>query len=135
MEGGGLMHLLDTNAWKWLALGNKLKPAAQFLARPETRLHLLDITFWEICKAHETGKLELHVPPMEWLQNALTQNITVLSITPEIAVRSCGLEAEGLETTDPADQLLVAAALVHRFTLVTRDGLIEDWGKVPTLAY
>jgi PIN domain nuclease of toxin-antitoxin system len=63
-------HLLDTNAWKWLASGDKLK-----------------------------------------------------------------LAAHGLKTEDPADQLIVAAAMIHRLTLVTRDRLISKWDGVPVLNY
>ncbi|MFN3408077.1 MAG: type II toxin-antitoxin system VapC family toxin [Limisphaerales bacterium] len=129
------MHLLDTNAWKWLAQGKKLKPSAAFLARKDTPLYLLDISLWEICKAEETGKFETTLPIGEWIERALARNVTTLSITPEIAVRSCGLACEGLRTEDPADQLITAAALCHRLVLVTRDSAIHDWGGVPVLDY
>jgi PIN domain nuclease of toxin-antitoxin system len=128
-------HLLDTNAWKWLIVGDKLKPAAKFLAEPETPLFLLDISFWEIFKAVEHETLKLDFPPLDWVQTALKSNITVLAITPEIADQSCKLAAQGLKTEDPADQLIVAAAIVHRLTLVTRDHLISKWGGVKVLNY
>lgn len=130
-----MSHLLDTNAWKWLIVGDKLKPAAKFLAEPETPLFLLDVSFWEICKAVEHETLKLDFPPLDWMQTALKANITVLTITPEIAAESCKLADRGLQTTDPADQLIVAAAIIHRLTLVTRDHLIFKWGGVPVLNY
>ena len=130
-----MSHLLDTNAWKWLIVGDKLKPAAKFLAEPETPLFLLDISFWEISKAVEHETLKLGIPPLDWMQTALKSNITVLTITPEIANKSCKLAAQGLKTEDPADQLIVATAIVHRLTLVTRDHLISKWGGVPVLNY
>ncbi len=130
-----MSHLLDTNAWKWLIVGDKLKPAAKFLAEPETPLFLLDISFWEIFKAVEHETLKLDFPPLDWVQTALKSNITVLAITPEIADQSCKLAAQGLKTEDPADQLIVAAAIVHRLTLVTRDHLISKWGGVKVLNY
>jgi len=128
-------HLLDTNAWKWLTRGGKLKPAAKLLALEDTPLFLLDISFWEICKAVEHGTLILEMPPLAWIQAALTRNVTILTITPEIADQSCKLAARGLKTEDPADQLIVATALIHRLTLVTRDHLISNWGGVPVLIY
>jgi len=128
-------HLLDTNAWKWLARGGKLKPAAKLLALEDTPLFLLDISFWEICKAVEHGTLILEMPPLAWIQAALTRNVTILTVTPEIADQSCKLAAQGLKTEDPADQLIVATALIHRLTLVTRDHLISSWGGVPVLIY
>lgn len=130
-----MSHLLDTNAWKWLIVGDKLKPAAKFLAEPETPLFLLDISFWEISKAVEHETLKLGIPPLDWMQTALKSNITVLTITPEIANKSCKLAAQGLKTEDPADQLIVATAIVHRLTLVTRDNFISKWGGVPVLIY
>ncbi len=129
------MHLIDTNAWKWLASGKPLKPGARQLAKPDHPLFLLDISLWEICKAVEYGTLILTVPPLEWIRQALTANITILSITPEIAARSCWLSAAGLTTNDPADQLIVAAALEHRLTVATRDDKIKRWAGVPVLDY
>jgi len=129
------MHLIDTNAWKWLASGRKLKPAARDLARPDHPLFLLDLSFWEICKAVEYGTLQLSIPPLDWIRQALSANITVLTITPEIAAHSCQLAAAGLGSSDPADQLIVAAALEHRLTLVTRDKRIINWGGVAILTY
>ncbi len=82
---------------------------------------------------HET--LRLSLPPLEWIQTALKKNITVLTITPEIADQSCKLTQQGLETEDPADQLIVAAALTNRFILITRDHKIIRWGGVQTLSY
>ena len=135
MEGHAVSHLLDTNAWKWLIIGGKLKAKAKLLAEPETPLFLLDISFWEICKAVEHETLKLDFPPLDWMQTALKTNITVLTITPEIANQSCKLAAQGLKTEDPADQLIVATAIVHRLTLVTHDKKIISWGGVPILNY
>jgi len=135
VEGHAVSHLLDTNAWKWLTIGGKLKPAAKFLEDENTPLFLLDISFWEISKAVEYETLDLTLPPLDWMQSALKKNITVLAITPEIADQSCKLAVQGLKTEDPADQLIVATAMVHRLTLVTRDHLISKWGGVPVLNY
>jgi len=69
------------------------------------------------------------------MHDSLSENLIILAITPEIADESCKLAAAGLTTTDPADQLIVAAAIVHRLTLVTRDKKIIRWGGVPVLNY
>ena len=69
-----MSHLLDTNAWKWLTVGGRLKPAARFLAEENTPLFLLDISLWEISKAVEHKTLDLTMPPLEWMQSALTKN-------------------------------------------------------------
>src|SRR3974377_2045893 len=116
-QGRRLVHLIDTNAWKWLAAGRPLKTPARVLARPEHRLFLMDISFWEICKAVEYGTLLLNLPPLEWIRQALAPNITALSTPPAMPARPCRLAAAGLATSDPADQLIVAAALEKGLTL------------------
>ncbi|HZF02660.1 MAG TPA: type II toxin-antitoxin system VapC family toxin [Methylomirabilota bacterium] len=130
-----MSYLLDTNAWKAISSATKLSAQCKVLLEPETKLFLLDISFWEICKAVEYGKLPLDRSPLQWIQDSLSPNLTILAITPEIAVESCKLADDGLQTTDPADQLIVATALVHRLTLVTRDNLISKWGGVRVLNY
>lgn len=127
--------LLDTNAWKTLAAGGGIAARAKVLTEPETTLFLLDISFWEVCKAVGCGTLKLDRPPLEWIGSALVQNVAVLGITPEIADLSCKLSSQGLATHDPADQLICAAAKIHRLTLATRDRKIISWGGVPTLEY
>jgi PIN domain nuclease of toxin-antitoxin system len=135
MEGDGLSYLLDTNAWKWLAQGKPVRPAARDLTHSDASLYLLDISLWEICKAVESGTLLLDSSPAEWLNKALADNITLLSITADIAVRSCELRRAGLKTTDPGDQLIVAAAETRGFTLASRDREIIRWGGVKVLVY
>jgi PIN domain nuclease of toxin-antitoxin system len=135
MEGDELSYLLDTNAWKWLAAGKPVRVPARVLTEIGTALFLLDISLWEICKAVETGTLVLDLPPIDWLKKASAANITILTITPDVAVKSCELRAAGLQTYDPADQLIVAAAVTRNFTLVTRDQKIIRWGGVQTLVY
>jgi len=130
-----MSYLLDTNAWKTISFGGKISSKAHVLIKSETELFLLDISFWEICKAVEYGRLPLDRSPLKWIKDSLSENITVLAITPEIADESCKLAAAGLETADPADQLIVATAIIHRLTLVTRDHLISKWGGVPVLNY
>lgn len=77
----------------------------------------------------------MNLPTLDWLQTALTKNITILSISPAIAVESCNPAGAGLRTTDPAEQMIVAAAMVHRLTLVTRDKEIIRWRGVPVVIY
>ena len=67
------------------------------------------------------------------MQTVLTSNITVLSVTPEIAVESCKPSAGGLQTSGPVDQLVVAAAMVHLLTPATRDKEIIRWRGVSVL--
>ncbi len=128
-----MTHLLDTHAWIQRALGEPLPPLVEkALTDHADRLALADISLWEAAKLVELGKLELSVPLAEFFRLALTPELTVLPVTSAIAERVTTLEASGFHK-DPADQLIVATALVHQLRLVSDDSRIRQWGKVPLL--
>jgi len=56
----------------------------------------------------------------------------VLPITPAIAERVTRRQAAGFHK-DPADQLIVATALVHGLHLISDDPRIRQWAAVPLL--
>jgi PIN domain nuclease of toxin-antitoxin system len=131
--GVAVTHLLDTHAWIQRALGEPLPPLVEkTLTDHADRLALADISLWEAAKLVELGKLELSVPLAEFFRLALTPELTVLPVTSAIAERVTTLEASGFHK-DPADQLIVATALVHQLRLVSDDSRIRQWGKVPLL--
>ena len=128
-----MTHLLDTHAWIQRALGEPLPPLVEkTLTDHADRLALADISLGEAAKLVELGKLELSVPLAEFFRLALTPELTVLPVTSAIAERVMTLEASGFHQ-DPADQLIVATALVHQLRLVSDDSRIRQWGKVPLL--
>lgn len=128
-----MTHLLDTHVWIQRALGETLPPLVdQTLTRCADTLALADISLWETAKLVELGRLELSIPLPEFFRLALTQELTVLPVSSEIAARLTTLEASGFHK-DPADQLIVATALIHGLRLITGDSRIHRWRKVPLL--
>jgi PIN domain nuclease of toxin-antitoxin system len=126
-------HLLDTHAWIQRALGEPLPGLVdRAFTEHANRLALADISLWEAAKLVELGKLELSVPLAEFFHLAVTPELTVLPITPAIAQRVASLEAAGFHK-DPADQLIVATALVHGLRLISDDSRIRQWGQVPMI--
>jgi PIN domain nuclease of toxin-antitoxin system len=128
-----MTHLLDTHAWIQRALGEPLPPLVdQALTRHAETLALADISLWEAAKLAELGRLQLSIPLAEFFRLAITPELTVLPVTPAIAERVTALEGSGFHK-DPADQLIVATALVHRLRLISDDTRIRQWGGVPLL--
>lgn len=128
-----MTHLLDTHAWIQRALGEPLPHLVEkTLADHAGSLALADISLLEAAKLVELGRLELSVPLAEFFRLAITPELTVLPVSPAIADRVTGLEASGFHK-DPADQLIVATALVHKLRLLSDDPRIRQWGKVPML--
>ena len=128
-----MTHLLDTHAWIQCAVGESLPPLVdQTLTRHAETLALADISLWEAAKLAELGRIQLSIPLVEFFRLAITQELTVLPVTPAISGRVTDLEASGFHK-DPADQLIVATALVHGLRLISDDTRIRQWGGVPLL--
>lgn len=123
---------LDTHTWYWLATGSKSLslPARNIIdkASSDGLILIPAICLWEICMLIEKGRINVHLPPAEWLNNALSgPGLALTALTPEIAVESCNLP--GSFHQDPADRLIVATARVHSATLITRDAQILKYGR------
>ncbi len=128
-----MTHLLDTHAWIQRALGEPLPPLVdQTLTQHADTLALADISLWEAAKLVELGRLQLSVPLSEFFRLAITQELTVLPVTPAIAERVTALEASGFHK-DPADQLIVATAIVHVLRFVSYETRILPWGGSPMI--
>ena len=120
--------LLDTHAalW-WLSDPEKLTAEARLaIASIENEVYLSSASLWEIHL--KAGKGKLNVPPS--LIEALSeQEIDELKITWKHTERTRTLPPIHL---DPFDRLLIAQALEEGLTLVTLDGLIQQY-KVPII--
>lgn len=126
-------HLLDTHVWIQRALNEPLpRRVANTLAQHANSLAISDISLWEVAKLVELGRLELYVSLAEFLDNAISSELKVLPITAVIAEKVTSLEAAGFHK-DPADQLIVATALVYGLRLISNDTRIWQWGGVPIL--
>ncbi len=128
-----MTHLLDTHAWLQRALGEVLPPLVErTLTEHADSLAIADVSLWEAAKLVELGRLELAIPLADFFRLAVTPELTVLPIVPAIAERVVTMESSGFHK-DPADQLIVATALVHNLRLISDDSRIRQWGRVPML--
>ncbi|MFT5881605.1 MAG: PIN domain nuclease of toxin-antitoxin system [Crocinitomicaceae bacterium] len=120
--------LLDTHAalW-WLSDPEKLTAEArQAIASIENEVYLSSASLWEIHL--KAGKGKLNVPP-SLIEAFSEQEIDELKITWKHTERTRSLPPIHL---DPFDRLLIAQALEEGLTLITRDGLIQQY-KVPII--
>ena len=83
------------------------------------------ISLWEVGKKHQIGKLELKQELSVWLKGALAAHIQLLPLTPEIVADAMSLP--GFPVRDPADELIVATARVHKLTLLTTDTKLKGY--------
>lgn len=87
-----MKYLLDTSVWFMLSQEPYRLPAKCVqLARTQPELGLSCVSLWEISWKHAQGKLDLGKPLLAWLYAALTPQIRLLTITPEVAADSVTL--------------------------------------------
>ena len=126
--------LLDTHVllW-WMAEEARLKrpqrEAIEAALVSGDRLGVSAITFWEIAKLVERGRLRLP-RSVDQLFSDLEPHpeIDLHPLTPRIALESTRLGPRF--HADPSDQIIAATARVHGLRLVTADDRIRDSGVV-----
>jgi PIN domain nuclease of toxin-antitoxin system len=117
--------LLDTCALLWL-VGDPARLSAKAraaLESTENDIYVSAISGFEISVKHRKGKLELPLPPREWLTQAfavyslreLPVTLQIAALSPEVAVPHA----------DPCDRMIVATAQLHRIPVMTSDPLIS----------
>jgi PIN domain nuclease of toxin-antitoxin system len=128
--------LLDTHVllW-WFGRVPHLSAAQrQVLAEAdeENPLWVADITLWEIATLFSLGRIKLHLPLRQWLEEATAPPLVQrLPLTPAVAAEVATLPDSFHR--DPADRILVATARVFGATFLTRDRRIRESGLVTTL--
>lgn len=95
-------------------------------------LWVSDITLWEIATLSSLGRIKLHLPLREWLEQATAPPLVQrMAITPAVAAEVAALPDSFHR--DPADRIIVASARVLGATLLTQDDRIIQSGLVPIL--
>jgi len=118
------MILMDTCAIIWDALEpSKLSDnaiSAIEKADKHNALIISDISIWEISMLIKKRRLEVDSTAANFLNLFLqSRNISVQSISPEIAELSVNFDSE--INSDPADRIIAATSIIHNAQLVTAD--------------
>ena len=122
------MILLDTHALLWLRTGDaRLGPRARkVIARAENEGEVAAsaISFWEVAMLKDKRRIELDESVSSWRRKLLDEGIVEIAINGDIGIRAVRLRDFH---ADPADRLIVAAALAGGYQLVTADLRILNW--------
>ncbi|RMF11682.1 MAG: type II toxin-antitoxin system VapC family toxin [Candidatus Dadabacteria bacterium] len=120
--------LLDTHALLWMIaaperLGARARAA---ITDVDYRLHVSQLSFWEIGIKISLDKLVLRADWPTAIERALVDNqITVIDITLEDAAR---LAALPFHHRDPFDRMLISQAMGRGMRLVSRDRAFAAYG-------
>jgi PIN domain nuclease of toxin-antitoxin system len=128
--------VIDTHIWVWWVHGDaQLKPSqASVIEDAETgTIGVSAISCWEVAKLVERGRLVLPRPLEDWFAAALGYpGVRLIDLTPDIALTSTRLPGDF--HSDPADQIIVATALVNGCPIVTSDQKIISYEHVETVS-
>lgn len=121
------MILLDTHALVWLdagsdKLGKQARRAIESAFEAD-KLAVCAISFWELAMLQQRGRIAL--PPLRaWREELLDMGLREIAVDGDF-----GLGATELQDfhPDPADRLIVAAAMRQNAVLVSADARILEW--------
>jgi PIN domain nuclease of toxin-antitoxin system len=130
------MIVMDTCAVLWDALEPKqlTKKAIKAIDNADNRNALLiaDISIWEISMLIKKGRVQIDTTAANFIHLFLqSRNISIISISPEIAELSVNFEAD--INKDPADRIIAATSIIQNARLVTADKNLLATDRVDTL--
>lgn len=116
-----MRYLLDTHIWLWSLLApDRLSPEIiDVFENENNEFFISPITIWETLVLAQKGRIELSLPPEEWIAEALERTpVHEALLSNEIAVKSTLIE---LPHKDPADRFIAATAWENDMILITED--------------
>ena len=114
--------LLDTHVLLWWSEEQRISPEAfEAIADPDNIVYVSAASIWEISIKRASGKLRVD----DAIFDVRTDDFEPLPITHADARLAGSLPDHH---RDPFDRMLVAQALAHDLTLVTRDAQMELYG-------
>jgi len=119
--------LLDTCALLWLAHSQTRISEDTLVKLDETPVvFIAAVSGFEIALKYRAGKLQLPVPPREWIQEILAHHqINVIGLDLEICIKATELPPIH---KDPCDRFIIAAALTQKLPVVTADQRFVEYG-------
>lgn len=122
--------LLDTNVLLRLVadspgISSSFKSEVESVL-PEGGVAVSVATFMETTRLHHHERIDLGCHPSVWRRERLQSGLREVPIDGDVAVESVLLMNSGFHR-DPADQLIVATAMLAGMTLATTDTQIIDW--------
>lgn len=121
------MYLIDTHVLVWMATGDKRlsRAVGTLLTTADAAIHVSVISEWELVLKRRSSAFRLPLPFELLIERSTFTSIGLAFGTPRLVESLPAIHA------DPFDRILIAQALLHGYTLVTRDSDIHKY-PVPT---
>ncbi len=119
--------ILDTCALLWLSHDqHKMRDSTRRAIKEAPILSISAITGFEIGLKYRSGKLNLPLPPTEWLEGILKHHgISVIGLDMAICIKATELPPIH---RDPCDRFIISTGLLNRMPVVTADRRFVEYG-------
>ena len=127
------MILLDTHAFIWLASSpDKLSEHARSAIKSNSAiLHLSIVSAWEISLLCRKNRLQLPLPPEEFVEKAISHlhliEIPLSRKTVQYSVKLPPIH------NDPFDRVLIAESQLNKLSLISADKLICKYPDIDVI--
>lgn len=122
--------LLDTHAFLWFVNDHfSLSATAKdSIEDQQSLVYLSAASIWEMAIKSSLGKLALPVSLQQFVDAHIARNeFGVLQITAEHAEEVAKLPFPKSGHRDPFDRMIIAQAICHDLTIITRDAAFGDY--------
>jgi len=119
-------YLLDTHAFLWFIDGSiELSPQAKkIIQNTDNNIYLSIGSLWEIAIKIKIGKLSIDMSFNELKKESDKNDIRLLPVQYEDILVLTSLE---LYHKDPFDRIIIAQAIQHNLTIITKDSNFSDY--------
>ena len=125
-----MRFLLDTHAFLWFVNDHSsLSPTAKgIIEDQQSVVYLSAASIWEMAIKSSLRKLAVPAPLQQFVASHMARNdIGILQITPEHAETVAKLPFPESGHRDPFDRMIIAQAIYHDLTIITRDAAFSAY--------
>ena len=125
-----MSFLLDTHAFLWFVNDHSsLSPTAKSVIEDQQNLvYLSAASVWEMAIKSSLRKLDVPAPLQQFVESHMARNdFGILQITAEHAEAVAKLPFPESGHRDPFDRMIIAQAMCHDLTIISRDFALNDY--------
>ena len=125
-----MSFLLDTHAFLWFVNDHSsLSPTAKnIIEAQQSHIYLSAASIWEMAIKASLRKLAVPVSIQQFIETHVDRNdFGILQITAEHAETVAKLPFPKSGHRDPFDRMIIAQAICHDLTIITRDAAFRDY--------
>ena len=122
--------LLDTHAFLWFVSDHSSLSATgkEIIEDQQSLVYLSSASIWEMAIKSSLGKLAVPDSLQQFVESHIVRNdFGVLQIMPEHAEQVAKLPFPETGHRDPFDRMIIAQAICHDLTIITRDAAFRDY--------